>query len=327
MCEGSDKRSSILLPLLLLLSLCSGCINLDLAGSGRSELVETIIRGDKGPKILLLDIDGEITSAGRLGMLGFLTQESTVARVRDQLEYARERDDVAALLVRLDSPGGSVTASDLVHYEISRFKRESAVPVVAQLMNLATSGAYYIAAASDEIVANQTTVTGSIGVVFLGLNLSGLMEKLGVEDQTFTSGPFKDTGSMLRPMSPEEEAQLQSVIDRFYQRFVQVVDAGRPALSTEQVRQLADGRIFSADQALEAGLVDRLGTLDQSVARIRDRLAADEVRVVYYHRRREWRSNLYSANAPRADFEIKSAAAALLMPRPGFHYLWWPGVR
>jgi len=317
-----------LAPALLLAAvLAMGCITIDVGGGAGGKLEETVVQGQDGPKILLLEIDGEITHSNRSGVLGWFSEESTVARVRDQLERARREKDVAAVLLRLDSPGGSVTASDLVHDEIARFKREQGVPVVAQLMSTATSGAYYVAMTADEIVANRTTVTGSIGVILLGINLSGLMDKLGIEDQTFTSSPYKDAGSPLRPMTPAERTQLQSVVDNLYERFVQVVIAGRPNLDEEAVRRLGDGRIYSADQALEAGLVDSLGTLDDSVERVRVRLGSEQVRVVSYHRRREWRSNLYSADSPPADFAARKDALEMLRPQPGFHYLWWPGAR
>jgi protease-4 len=317
-----------LAPMLLLVALlATGCITIDVGGGGGGKLEETVVQGDEGPKILMLEIDGEITHSNRSGVLGWFTEESTVARVRDQLERARGDKNIAALLLRLDSPGGSVTASDLVHDEIARFKHERGIPVLAQLMSTATSGAYYVAMTADEIVANRTTVTGSIGVILLGINLSGLMDKLGIEDQTFTSASYKDAGSPLRPMSPAERTQLQSVVDSLYERFVQVVVAGRPALGEEDVRRLADGRIYSAQQALDAGLVDALGTLDDSVERLRLRLGSEQVRVVSYHRSREWRSNLYSADAPPARFDAKPDALEILRPQPGFHYIWWPGVR
>jgi len=304
-----------------------GCITIDLGGSQDRELVETTVMGKRGPKLLLLDIDGEITSSDSASVLGWTLAEGTVARVRDQLDRAHEENDIAALLVRIDSPGGSAAASDAVYQQLLAFKQRSRVPVVAQMMSTAASGGYLVAMAADEVVATRTTVTGSIGVILLGINLSGLMEKIGVENQTLTSGEFKDAGSMLRPMRPEERAQIQSVVDDLYEQFVQVVEQGRPKLAAEQVRALADGRIFSAPQALEAGLIDRIDGLDGTIERLRQKLGAEQIRVVSYHRKREAPSNVYSRSEAPERMQLGGDPLAHVLPRPGFHYLWLPGAR
>ncbi len=307
---------------------CTGCITINVGGDTSREMEETVIYGDQGPKVLLIDIDGEITSADASGVLGWVMEEGTLGRVRDQLEKADAEGDIEAILLRIDSPGGSAAASDAVYQQIMHFKAQHAVPVTAQFLGTAASGGYLVAMAGDEIVATRTSVTGSIGVVLFGLNLSGLMDKLGIEDQTFTSGDFKDAGSMLRPMTESEIAQMQSVVDDLYAQFVEVVDAGRPALTSEQVRALADGRIYSAQQALAAGLIDRIGTLDETIDGIRQQLGAEEVRVVAYHRGRESPTNIYSraSASAQAPIETGSAPISRIMPRPGFHYIWLPGV-
>jgi protease-4 len=253
-------------------------------------------------------------------------RESTVARVREQLDRARRDKHVRAVVLRIDTPGGSVTASDIVYSEIERFKRDRSVPLVAQLMGTATSGGYYIAMAADEVVAHPTTVTGSIGVIFLGVNFSGLMEKLGIKNQTITAGVHKDAGSPLRAMTPDERAHFQSVIDDLHERFREVVAAGRPKLDAATIEILADGRIYSASQALENGLVDRVASLDETLDSVKESLGEDEVRVVRYHRPREWRRNIYT-EPPSSPPVLRIDWTPLLGPfdEPGFHYLWWPG--
>jgi protease-4 len=287
---------------------------------------ETVIQGDAGPKILLLDIDGEITDADASGVLGWVLAEGTVSRVRDELDLAESKGDIAAILLRIDSPGGSPTASDAVFRQLVRFKQAHGVPVHAQLMATAASGGYYVAMASDKLIASPTSITGSIGVIMLGVNLSGLMDKIGVDNQTITSGPYKDAGSFLRPMRPEERAQLQTVVDDLYARFLAVVQEGRPALDEARLRELADGRIYSAPQAVQLGLVDEIGDLEDTIDALRRQLGAEEVRVVSYHRRREGPSNIYSRTAVRAPIEIEPDAASRLWPRQGFYYLWWPAA-
>ncbi len=317
------RHASAIVIALTLLGL-AGCVSVQLGGPGRGELEEKTVYGERGPKIALLDIDGVISSESERGTLGFGARESVVARVRAQLDRAEEVG-ARALILRINSPGGTVTASEIVHDEIRQFREKTQVPVVAQLMGVATSGAYYVAMAADAVYAHPTSVTGSIGVLMVGVNLSGLMEKVGVENQTLVSGPFKDAGSPLRPMTEAERAQLQSVIDGLQERFVEVVSRGRPQLSRARVQALADGRVYSARQALEHGLVDGLASLPDTVEETRQRAGLERAHVVVFHRSREWRENLYSTPRP---FGAGLDLSALLPPvrPPAFLYLWWPGA-
>jgi len=320
-------RRAALLPLLAALALASsGCVNVHLFGGLPQPLIETVIYGESGPKILLIDIDGVISeSRDERGILE-PSEESMVARVSEELDRARKDSNVRAVLLRINSPGGTVTASDIVYQELMRFKREREVPVVAHLMGVAASGGYYVAMAADELIAQPTGITGSIGVIFVGVNLSGLMKKFGVEDQTLTAGEQKDAGSWLRPMLPAEREHLQSVLDDMHERFKQVVAAGRPGLDRSQIDALADGRIYSASQAKTNGLVDALGDLEQTVAAAQRRAGLASARVVIYHRPREYRQNLYT-QAPTAPGLLRlELAPSLPMARPGFLYLWAPGL-
>jgi protease-4 len=308
-------------PLLL-----GSCIQVQLWGLPRP-LEETVIFGEAGPKILLLPIDGVLVEQPSEPELFGPSEDNPVSRVREQLDRAREDPQVRALLLRINSPGGTATASDLVYGEILRFKRERGVPVVAQLMGLATSGGYYVAMAADLVVAHPTTVTGSIGVRFVSVSLAGLLEKVGIEDQTLTAGPHKDAGSPLRRLSGEERAHLQSVLDDLHARFRQVVAAGRPGLPPGGLERVSDGSIFSARQALELGLVDGVADLEESVARARRAAGLSEARVVRYHRPREYANNLYTrggALAPRLRLELPGTQA--LAVRPGFYFLWAPDL-
>jgi protease-4 len=340
---GAGVRGAVrgLLAALLILS-AGGCVSVDLLSSGASApLEESVVRGTSGPKILLVDIDGVIGGLpDRRSFFG--GQElSTIARVREVLDRARADADVKALLLRIDSPGGTVTASDQVYTEILRFKKERDVPVVAQLLGTAASGGYYIAMAADEVQAHPTTVTGSIGVIFSSVNVVGLMDKLGIEDQTVKGGAFKDAGSPLRRLTTEERGQLQSIVDDLHGRFREVVAKGRPNLTEAEVVGLANGRIYSARQALENGLVDRLGTLEDAAKLLESRIGTSESRVVAYHRPIEIRRNLYmkapgglsgqaAANGLAASGSLGQTVAQLglarILSRPGFHYLWWPGL-
>jgi protease-4 len=309
---------------LLALALQVACVNINVGAGRRPEMVQRVVYGTSGPKILLIDIDGSITEHAEPRAFGFGKRESTVSRIREQLDRA-EDDDIRAIVLRINSPGGTAAASEIVYSEILRFKEEQDIPVVAQLMGVAASGGYYVAMSADTVRALPTTITGSIGVIFSGVSFAGLMDKIGIENQTLTSGPYKDAGSPLRSMTEEERAQLGSVLDGLYQRFLEVVAAGRPGLSAEEVRELGDGRIFSATQAKARGLIDGIGDLPSAVEVAEAKAGLESSRVVVYGRVHEWRENLYSMTAPPAP---AASPWAFLGPvtEPTFLYLWQPGA-
>ena len=305
---------------------CTGCITIDILGSKPGSLRETVVEGERGPKIALIDIEGLLLEVAKPTPLGLRQEESPVARVRAQLDKAAKDRAVKAVALRIHSPGGTATASEIIYGEIRRFKAKKPVPVVAQLVGIATSGAYYAAMAADSVYANPTTVTGSIGVIFVSVNASGLMEKLGLADQTIATGPYKDVGSPLRPMTPEDRALMQGVLNDLYRRFVQVVAAGRPQLPAARVAELADGRIYSATQARTNGLVDGIADLPGTIDEVRRRAGLEEVRVVAYHRKREWRENLYTLPPSTETLSVKPTSLLDLLHGPAFAYLWWPGI-
>ncbi len=321
--ERIAKRIAVVVGAIAAGWLLSGCVTINALGTGRDTLVETVVYGTSGPKVLLLDIDDVITDVDISGPLGLGRYESTVARVREQLDRA-EKARVAGVLLRINSPGGGVTASDVVFRELLRFKSENDVPVVAMMMGVAASGGYYVAMASDYIIAHPTTVTGSIGVIASGFNLHGLMNRYGVTDQTITAGKFKDAGSPFRPMSSRERAYLQAIVDDMHDRFRQVVVQGRPGLDAARVAELADGRVYTATQAAQNGLIDTTGYMPDAIDELKRRIQAPALRVVSYHRDREWRANLYSAaTLPPPKTEITERLS--LDRGPAFLYLWWPG--
>ncbi len=176
---------------------------------------------------------------------------------------------VKAIVLRIDSPGGGVVPSQEIHDAVKRVRNKNNKAVVASMGTVAASGGYYIAAATDRIMANPGTLTGSIGVIMEMANVEGLLKKIGVEGVVVKSGRYKDVGSPLRKMSGEERALLQVVMDDVHQQFIQAVADGR-SMDVAEVQLLADGRIFTGRQAKDAKLVDELGDLDDAI-----RLAAD----------------------------------------------------
>jgi len=307
--------------------LLGGCF-FDLGSFGRTgPLEEKLVMGSSGPKIAMLDFEGVITESVERSPFGS-AKPSLVSTTREALDHASADSSVAGLLLRIRSPGGTVSASETLYYQIERWKEETGKPVVAYFQGLAASGGYYIAMSADEVVSHPTAITGSIGVVMSGVNVSGLMERFGIADQTFTSGAFKDAGSPLRPMRPGERAYFDAVIDDLYARFKEVVVAGRPELTPEAIAPLADGRIFTARQALDHGLVDSIGHIDAAVEALEKRIGADSSRVVVYHRPGEFRDNVYTrSGAPPVqvvDIDVLSIERRQL--EPGFYYLWPPAL-
>ncbi|MFQ5463141.1 MAG: signal peptide peptidase SppA, partial [Phycisphaerae bacterium] len=248
--------------LTLFASVCGGCLDgglLITPVSAKKALVEQVLQRDAlfaCNKIALIDVSGIILNAPEPRLIG--TGKHQVSYVKEQFDKARKDPAVKAVILRINSPGGGVVASELIYDEITHFRKTTHKPVVAVMMDVAASGGYYIACACDEIIAQPSTVTGSIGVIMQLFEFSGTMELIGITSDAITSGPNKDVGSPFRKMKPEEREILQSIVNDMYQRFLSVVDTGRPKLSTQQVRTLADGRVYSADQALKAGLIDRI---------------------------------------------------------------------
>ncbi|TLY31623.1 MAG: signal peptide peptidase SppA [Nitrospirae bacterium] len=182
----------------------------------------------------------------------------------EELRRFRDNPSIKAVVLRIDSPGGGVVPSQEIHTEVLKARKDGRLKVVASMGNLAASGGYYIAAATDKIVANPGTLTGSIGVIMELANVQGLLEKVGVQSVVIKSGRYKDLASPFRAMSKEDRGLLQNVLDDVHDQFIQAVAAGR-ALKVEEVRPLADGRIFTGRQARTAKLVDELGDLQDAI--------------------------------------------------------------
>jgi protease-4 len=291
-------------------------------------LREKTVDGEGKEKILLLDISGVISDKKRTSGLGFREQISMVAEVKEALKKAEADHAISGLVLRINSPGGTVTASDILHHELIRFKQETGVPIVACLMDVGASGAYYIATAADEIIAHPTSVTGAIGVMALKFNVQSLLSRIGIEEETIKSAEMKDLWSPFRPNTPEEREIIQSIIDTLHERFVDVVADGRKSLSKERVEKLADGRVYSADQAKEAGLIDRVGYLNHAVEGMKASLGIEKASLVIYYRPGTYKGTVYSglpAGAPQVLNLIAINGQGLTAPA-GIHfmYLWAP---
>ncbi|MGH2812179.1 MAG: signal peptide peptidase SppA [Actinomycetota bacterium] len=281
--------------------------------SGAADFDETLIEEGTGGKVALIEVAGVITSAPSDPYSVIASDKEIV----DQLDQAIEDDDVVAVIVDLDTPGGEVVASDNIHRKVSQV-READKPVIALMQATAASGGYYIAAGADEIVANSQTITGSIGVILTLFDVQGAARKLGVEEIVIKSGPHKDIGSPFRDLPPEEAAILQRLIDEAYGQFVGIVAEGR-GLSERKVRELADGRIYSGKQAKDLDLVDHLGSREEALERARDLAGVPDASLVRYERSYGLGELLAPLGKVGDGFLERETGMEL---RPGLKYLW-----
>ncbi len=204
--------------------------------------------------------------------------------VVEQLKKYRKDSRVKAIILRIESPGGGTAASQEIYREVQRTVPKK--KVVASMGNVAASGGYYVALAANKIVANPATLTGSIGVIMELSNIKELLHKIGVSREAVKSGPFKDIGSPVREMKPEERRLLEEVIKNVHQQFVEVVVKGR-RLSREQVEKIADGRIFTGEQARDLGLVDELGSFEDAVELTKKMVGlSGEVKLIFPEKKR-----------------------------------------
>jgi len=239
---------------------CSPHFHLDFLGQDQITEVVVIQNASK-EKVLMVDISGIISSFSNPNILN--REKNILSSIRYRLEKAAEDRYIRSIILRIDTPGGEVTASDIIYNEIRLFKQKTGVPVVVLGMGVMASGGYYIASAADFIIVHPTAITGSIGVISIFPNIQELFDKLGIQVNIIKSGRMKDSGSSFREMTAEEEAVFQSVVDELYQKFLNVVLEGRKELlSREELKTIADGRIYTAGQAYELKLVDEIGYFD-----------------------------------------------------------------
>jgi len=285
-----------------------------------SSLAVALLHGRHGGR---LGLSGE-------GIIAVVPLEGEIVRCDDFVDTLRELGndaDVSAVVVRIDSPGGGVAPSQEMYAAVRDLAAKK--PVVASLGSIAASGGYYVASATDEIVASPGSLTGSIGVILSLTNVSGLLEKLGVQADVLKAGARKDMGSPFRALAPEDRAIFQQMLDQVHGQFIEAVAAGRK-MDVEQMRKLADGRVYTGQQAKELGLVDRLGGLQDAVhvAATRAGLTGEPNVETRRPSHRPWW--LRAVVGQEADAALDSGLGALLRSvgalkdgaGPGFGMLW-----
>jgi protease IV len=312
---------------------CSGVRFVIDAVPAADALTETPVLADAGAsggnKIAQIDVTGLIIDAEIPGLLA--PDENPMARFVESLHRAETDGNVKAVIIRINSPGGTVTASDIMHREVLRFKERTGKPVVISMADVAASGGYYLACAGDEIIAMPTTVTGSIGVIMQTFNFSEGMKKIGIRADAITSGPNKAIGSPFEPMPAEHRQLLQELVNEFYGNFRAVVTTRR-TISEGDIDRITDGRVVTGKHAAEVGLVDGVGDLHDAFDAAKRRAGLSAARLVKYHRPLEHVGSAYAASGtprPTASqvnlLQLNVNAGALITPT-NFYYLWDPAV-
>ena len=279
----------LLAPLLV-----CGCtlfnVNVSLFGE-EGELEEHVLQeSDSDAKVALVTVDGLIHSGRGVSFFG---DAGTVECLKEQLNRAAVDEDVAAVVLRINSPGGEAVASDLMWHEVRRFRKRTGKPVAAWISGVGASGAYYLACGADAIVAHPNSVVGSIGVIVHLVNLKGLMDKLGLGVEVIKSGARKDTGSPFRELTEQERVDVQGMINRLYERFLGIVAEAR-GRDKNALRPIADGRVMGAEAARAAGLVDAVGYLEDALSIAMKKAKLKRAKLVQYQRPGTWRPNVYS---------------------------------
>ncbi len=309
--------SAIANVVLLASTLVGGVIETD---SYTSSFNEERILGKGENKVIQIEAFGIISLQKKSEL--FSTGKSFTEKIIEQIDAAEKDSDVQAILLVVDSPGGGVTASDIIYERLQKFKKsgDGDRKVVTLMRGMAASGGYYISAASDKIVARRTTITGSIGVIISALNLKGLGDKIGLKTVTITSGKNKDMLNPFKEVSAESTNILQNIVDDMKEQFLSIVVNSRN-LNKKQIEKVSTARIFSANEALKLNLIDKIGDKETAVELLKEVTGFDEIKLVSYNRTLSF-------------FELLSSRLQIGTEIPGlsqfknetpqFQYLWKP---
>lgn len=320
------KKTVFLMLAGLTLAACTTNFHLDFLGKDDLEEVVLVPSAVK-EKILVIDVEGMISSLAGQGALA--REGDVLSRVYFRLERAAADPLVKGIILRLETPGGEVTASDILYHEVLRFKERTRLPVVGLMMSVAASGGYYLAAACDAVLAHPSTLTGSIGVISIFPSVETLFDKIGVKMTVIKSGGMKDSGSPFRTMTDEEKRSFQAIIDEYYEDFLSAVVKGRKGkLGAEELRPLADGRVYTAKQALKLKLIDEIGYFDEARKKVLSLAALREAKVVAYTYYPKSKTNIYAASmADPLVLNKKGLEGWLPQLKAGFYYLWLPDYK
>jgi protease-4 len=286
-------------------------------------------------KIAMISVTGLIANMRAGGLLS--SGANPVSDFREVLDAIAKDDNVKAIVLRINSPGGTVTASDMMYKDLLEFKKKTGKPVVTCMMDVCASGGYYLSCASDYRVAYPTTITGSIGVIIETLNINGTLKKIGVRSEAIKSGPNKDMGSPFKPpaaddapLDSNDRQLLQGMVNQFYASFREVVKASPNRVAEENWTMLTDGRVVSGADAARLGLIDEVGGLDAAIAKAKQLAKIQKAKIITYTRDTEVRGSIYAKSPmtpggqPQVNMVNVNVDLGDILPRgqSQFLYLW-----
>lgn len=304
-----------------------GCISVKLFDEQLQTVTVEKGSGFGRSKIAIIDVSGVLTDSGPGS--GFMNSDSSVVSLSKKLDYLKKDSRIKALVLRVNSPGGGVTASDIMYNMLSTFSEEEKIPVYVSMQSVAASGGYYISMAAKEVYATPTSITGSMGVIATFPEVDGLMGKVGLSMNAITSGKNKDTGAFYKKMTAEDRALYQAVVDEMYGQFLDVIAKNRTNLTPEQVKTLADGRIYTAQQAYSEGLIDGVLYLEDVVERVKVNEKLSNAEVILIKQGSASANDTVYASAPTTTnqynlLNIQMDRWQALGHNEVFSYLWMP---
>lgn len=315
--------------LIAMLAALSGCATIHLGPDYNAPLQEQVLETspEAQGKVLLISIEGTISNQPSSG---FLQQApGMLDSVVMQLKKAAKDPDIKTVLLRVNSPGGGVTASDLLYHELMQFKQQTGKAIFVQMLDVAASGGYYLSLAADHIQASPTTLTGSVGVITILPNITALSDKVGLEVKTYTSGASKDIGSPFRKSLPSDDVYLQALVDAMAQRFYGLLTQHR-SVNAAQLAEIKTAKVFLGQQALEAGLVDSIGYLTEAADQACKLGGGKRCDLVSYRLTKNQNATAYSptlkgeVRAPELSLIRSNMLSNLLDLAPGHYYLYLP---
>ncbi|CCH50009.1 signal peptide peptidase SppA [Pseudodesulfovibrio piezophilus] len=318
--------SILLVTVLILFPGCAPKIKL-FSAQPTDPLREVVLEGHGEDKLALIHLTGVLTSQPKTGT--FRPSPSQVQELVSSLELAASDSSVRGIVIAINSPGGTTTASDILYHEITEFKKRTKKTVVAALFDVAASGGYYAALPADWIIAHPTTITGSVGVIFMRPKLHELFDKIGIGVEVSKSGEDKDMGSPFRPSTPEETALFQTIIEKYADRFHSLVVQHRHP-TPAHMALIKSARVFTADQAREIGLIDQIGYIQDAFGKTRElaHLPVDAT-IVTYRRDTYPNDNPYNTMTATEIGKLDMLGldvGFLAPPQAGFYYVWPQGM-
>jgi len=279
-------------------------------------------------KIALISVSGLLANTKGGGLLGLNGGENPVSQFRETLHAIAKDDSVKAVVLRMNTPGGTVNAGDMMYRDLQAFKEKTHKPVIVEMMDLCASGGYYLSCAADYRIAYPTTITGSIGVIIQTMNFSGTLDKLGIKPEAITSRENKDMGSPFRPTTDNDRKLLKALVDQFYAQFLDVVKHSHQHVAESDWTMLTDGRVVTGRDAVRYGLIDQLGSLDDAIAKAKEMAHMKNATIIMYTHMGDYRGSVYAKAPATPEFNMVNVnidtSALLPETTPEFLYMWKP---